>query len=1265
MPQNNITALEKTFNDLLKKEDDFFKFAGESLMDGLWCWNLVYPEKGYISGKISHLLGYSSHTGTAVQIDFLSLVHPEDIERIQSSCQSLLQNSRINALNIDLRFNHVDGHYIWLNLRGKPVVDASLDCQGIIGTALCIDRYMESERQLQINKDYYENVIKGANIGVWEGNLETGKVICNERWADMFGYTLSELDPLTYDTFLNLVHPEDIDRIDVSLENHIKESGIYEVEFRILHKMGHWVWVLSRGEVTKYDADGLPEIVSGIHYDISSRLANEILLEKYKNLFERSSEAAKIGYWEVDEQDNTIFWSKATRQIHEVSEDYIPTMEAGMDFYLEGENREHIKKVISESLQKPMEFDEQLQIETEKGKLKWVRVIGASEYRGNKSLSLYGLIQDIDEIKKVQLEIKFREEQFRQTFNHSAMGMALINIENKLLKANKSLCLILGYTEEELQKMDLANMAHPEDLKLNRKYIEELFQGRHKNIKLDHRFIHKNGSVIWANISMSAIHNDQGQVIHYVAQVQDITERKQNELLLAHNAQVMQRINDAVRIGIWELDLVTNNVYWSPTIKRMVEVPEDYKPTLEEVYPFFQEGEHREILIEALRRAVEKGEGFDLELKVVTTSQRTFWSRTIGIPEMVDGACARLYGFFQDIDEKTRATKDLAVKEEEMRQTFEHAQHGMAFIDLNGNLQKCNSSLSRIIGYSEAELRKLTLVNITYPDDYAKSQALLFEVLERKRDSYKVEKRFVHKDGDIIWVNHSLSAIKNDKGEYMHLLSQVEDITDRKKSELLLIENKNLLERSHEIGKIGSWVYLPQENKVTWSKNLIKMLEANNYKPHELEFSIANYALKKDQDRIAEIMNLAVVEGKSFDFEVEILSKSKGIFWTRNIGVPEFKDGKCIRISGLMQDIDHEKRLKLELAFSEEMFRTTFEHAAIGMVVIDLEGRLRKANPKICEILGYGEEEILEKSISDFVHPEDVETTKVMFDRTVATSSGFKMEKRCRHKNGNYIWIHEAVAAVKNDKGELMHFVAQIQDISDKKQMTENLTEHNNRLTNFAHIVSHNLRSHTSNISMLLDLALQDDPKVLENEYCRNIKVVSDSMNETIHQLSEIVEINSQVSSTLTSQNLLKRVQKAMKIVEPLVKKNDAKIYLEVAAHINVMAVHAYLESIILNLITNAIKYRSPERPPELRITSGTKGKYAFLSFEDNGLGIDLERHGSKLFGMYKTFHSHPEARGIGLFISKNQIEAMGGKIEVESELNKGTKFTTYFRIAI
>jgi PAS domain S-box-containing protein len=508
---------------------------------------------------------------------------------------------------------------------------------------------------------------------------------------------------------------------------------------------------------------------------------------------------------------------------------------------------------------------------------------------------------------------------------------------------------------------------------------------------------------------MSAIHNDQGQIIHFVSQVQDITDRKQNDLTLAHNADIIQRINDAVHIGIWELDFITNTVFWSPTIKRMVEVAEDFVPTLEEVYPYFLEGDNRASIVEAIKMAIEEGKGFDLELQVVSTSQRVFWSRTIGIPEMVDGRCIRLYGFFQDINEKAVTTKELAYKEEE--------------------------------------------------------------------------------------------------------------------------------------------------------------------------------------------------------------------------------------------------------------FRRSFEHAAIGMVVIDLQGRIRKANPMICEILGYGEKEILEKAIFDFVHPEDIENTKALLEKTIATKEGFRTEKRCRHKNGSYIWIYEAVAAVMDDSGELMHFAVQIQDISDKKQLTENLTEHNNRLINFAHIVSHNLRSHTSNISMLLDLAKQDDPNLVNNEYYRNVKLVSDDMNETIHQLSEIVEINSKVSSTLTSQNVLKVVKKAIKTVDPLVEITNAKIVLEVDCELNVLAVHAYLESIILNLITNGLKYRSPDRRPQLKITGGTQEDYAFLRFMDNGLGIDLDRYGSKLFGMYKTFHNLPEARGIGLFISKNQIEAMGGKIEVESEVNVGTTFTTFFRI--
>jgi signal transduction histidine kinase len=109
------------------------------------------------------------------------------------------------------------------------------------------------------------------------------------------------------------------------------------------------------------------------------------------------------------------------------------------------------------------------------------------------------------------------------------------------------------------------------------------------------------------------------------------------------------------------------------------------------------------------------------------------------------------------------------------------------------------------------------------------------------------------------------------------------------------------------------------------------------------------------------------------------------------------------------------------------------------------------------------------------------------------------------------------------------------------------------------------------------------------------------------------------------------------------------------------MAVPAYLQSIALNFITNAIKYRHPDRPAIVSIDAKKMDKWIILSVADNGIGIDLEQHGHKLFGMYKTFHGNSDARGIGLFITKNQIEAMGGKVEVESTAGFGTKFNIYF----
>ncbi len=1258
-----MSGLKREFDAWIGSESQFFNLLGQNAFDGLWYWDLKNPKLGYLNDKLWHLLGYDTAPVEDQPFQWSLLLDQDNLQLILEAYQKHRSNPTQFPFNVDVVCKHARGHTLMVNFKGAIAYDEAGKPNRLKGMAICLDKYLECKEQLTQKNDQYHNVIKGAKLGIWEGNLKTGAVVCNERWAEMIGYSLEELAPTTVQVFHNLVHPEDRKDVKLSLENHIKQNGAYELEYRMRHKMGHWVWILCRGEITKYDDYGQAEVVSGMHYDITQRKKNELLLAKYKDLLERSNEAAKVGHWEIDLQHNKIYWCKVTRQIHGVSADYNPSIENGLSFIVEGENRSRIEALIEKAMEKPIEFEELVRLKANDGVVKWVRIIGLSEFSNGSCRRVYGLLQDVDHIEKAQLKIKLREEQFRQTFNHSTIGMAFVSKDVKLMHANPSFCRIHGYTEAELQQMNLTDVSHPEDLERYKDRIDELIQGKRQHIEMDYRFIHKQGTVVWTHTSMSAITNEEGEIMHFVSQVQDISKRKQNELLLQHNAELISRINDVANIGIWEMDIAENTLYWSPMIKEMAGVPEDYVPTLEDVYGFFKEGTDRQTMKRAMKMAMEEGKGFNHVLQVISTTGKIFWSRTIGIPDYKNGKCTRLYGFFQDVDKETVAAKELAIKEEESRLTFEHAPYGMAVIDLNGSLQKANITLTNIMGYSESEMKELSFYDVTHPDDIERTAELMAELMERKRDSYKMEKRYIHKNGQVIWANVSLAAVKNEKGEALHFVSQVEDISQRKKDQILLLNYKNRLEQSHVIGRLGSWEMDPESKIVVWSDNLRRILEVDDYLPQGIEYVVNTFVQEKDRAMMFKTLQYAIDNGEKFDFELELKTGVGNLKWMRMIGVPEFKNAKCVRLSGLVQDINENKRTQLDLIFSEEVFRKTFEHAAIGMMVLNLDGELQKVNPKICEILGYTEPEILNKTIFQLTHEEEREMTfGLLQEISEGKRESYRVEKRYIHASGRYVWVQVALAAARNDSGEFTHLVSQIQDISDKKLLTDNLTEHNNRLVNFAHIVSHNLRSHTSNISMLLDLAEQDDEAISENEYFKNIKMVSDSMNDTICHLNEIVEINSKVSNTLSSQNLLVNVQNAVNSIESLAKQAGSKIEINVDKDINVLAVHAYLESIILNFLTNAIKYKSPDRPLLIVITAGMEGDFVFLSVKDNGLGINMERHGSKLFGMYKTFHDHPDARGMGLFLCKNQVEAMGGKIVVESEVDRGTNFITYFR---
>jgi signal transduction histidine kinase len=236
----------------------------------------------------------------------------------------------------------------------------------------------------------------------------------------------------------------------------------------------------------------------------------------------------------------------------------------------------------------------------------------------------------------------------------------------------------------------------------------------------------------------------------------------------------------------------------------------------------------------------------------------------------------------------------------------------------------------------------------------------------------------------------------------------------------------------------------------------------------------------------------------------------------------------------------------------------------------------------------------------------------------------------------------------------------------EKKLIESNkvISDQNNRLLNFANIVSHNLKSYAGNLKAILELFIKaesEEEKKVTLNYLQNI---SKGFSATVSNLNEIAQVQSQSDLKFELVNIHHCAEQAIEVLKVQIDSTQSVINNKVDQNLSVLANPAYMDSILLNLLSNAVKYRRTDKPLVAEIKAEVKNSEVQLTVKDNGRGINLKLHKNNIFGLYKTFHGNPDAKGVGLFITKWQIESMKGRIEVESEENKGTLFTVYFPIS-
>ncbi|ASV31698.1 PAS domain-containing sensor histidine kinase [Maribacter cobaltidurans] len=531
---------------------------------------------------------------------------------------------------------------------------------------------------------------------------------------------------------------------------------------------------------------------------------------------------------------------------------------------------------------------------------------------------------------------------------------------------------------------------------------------------------------------------------------------------------------------------------------------------------------------------------------------------------------------------------------------------------------------------------------------------------------WDVELQIVTATGREVWVR-AIGEPEMLDGKCVRITGTFQDIDIRKKAEIHYRSVSDRLILATNKAGIGIWELDLPNNELLWDSNMYDL-----YGIKETDFKGVYEAweacvLPGDLEKSSKEVQEAIDGKKDFNtnFRVKLPNGEIRCIKAEATVIRDI-DGSALKMIGINQDISQLKTTQLQLEKIEESLQGAFENSSIGMALVALDGKFISVNQSLCNSLGYKNEELLKLTFQDITHPDDLEIDLSLLGEIIkGKRSTFQIEKRYFNKVGQLVYVLLTVTSVKKLNGEISHFISQIVDISSRIEAEEKLknilqltTNQNNSLLNFAHIVSHNLRSHAANLTMMTGFLLDDDLGQEERKNTLSMLIkASNGLNETITHLNEVVQVKLETEKKLSTVPLRKTVDKILDDIIALINENDVLININIPNKLTIKGVLAYLESVILNLVTNAIKYRDLKRKAILTIQATLEGKYVMLSVQDNGMGIDMEKYGQKLFGMYQTFHGNDDARGIGLFITKYQIESMGGKITVESQVGSGTRF--------
>lgn len=504
-------------------------------------------------------------------------------------------------------------------------------------------------------------------------------------------------------------------------------------------------------------------------------------------------------------------------------------------------------------------------------------------------------------------------------------------------------------------------------------------------------------------------------------------------------------------------------------------------------------------------------------------------------------------------------------------------------------------------------------------------------------------------------------------------VSQIEsqNIKLEKVSDNSLAERMNLIQK---MSKIGWWeIHYDQDgepigNSVQWSDEMFRIY---GYLPKEITATVElyyNHVHQEDLEDLNDYVFLTMMKRQTFTAQHRIYTKNGDLRHVSQHG--EFiynEDGELIKMVGITQDITERESKYQQLHNTKSKFQNILDKTDTGYILLDELLMVRSFNGSAATILQNENEYKLEEGVNylDLLPSSRKKLFAKKILKALITNTHHSYETSYLKDKGKIIWLKIRMFPALSEDGISSGIIVAIDDITDQKikekekeSITENLIQKNNDLEQFAYIVSHNLRAPLANIMGLADLLpTLHSSESLYKEYMAGLESSSNQLNEVILDLNEILRIRKNASGIPSDISFALCLEDVCKNLSTLISNNKAVIKYTPMENDKIRIIKTYLFSIVNNLVENSIKFRKHNHNPVIDISYIIENNNTIITIKDNGIGIDLNKNRSEVFKLYKRFNTEISGRGIGLYMVKSQVVALGGKIEISSIINEGSTF--------